>query len=517
MAGAKLSARQKMINLMYLVFIAMLALNMGKKVLSSFGYLNEKLEESNTTVSRNNELVLADLRTKASEQKEKYAELYNQAKQIHSLSTDCHTYLQAVKDTLLNSLNPELQRDYESMDSESAGDEYFFTGERLTDNGARFVSKINSYRDRVIAVLGDSIKADIRNNLNKRFKTDDVALENGMKQPWIRNRYEGFPLVATLTNISVIQSDIKTSEKEIYNSLLGRQLSKDASIDENTYKAIVLPSKPAFFKGETFEGTIVLGRYDASLKPDKVVINGKEIKDRENGAALVKFKAGKVGENPIKGSFIFKQGGELVNIPVESSYLVIPKPNSAVVSADKMNVVYRGVENPITISMPGVSDNKVKAVAVGLKQVKGTKYILKPAKGKQVAINVSGTTSDGTVINSPPVIFRIKDMPPPAASIRGEFGVISVPKSSLSKVTIDAKMMDFDFDMKLKVLGFKLKIPGQATILIKGSRLGSRAQKALVKARRGDVINIFDVKTVNIDNPSYKMKRALPLNVEITN
>ena len=131
--------------------------------------------------------------------------------------------------------------------------------------------------------------------MNKRFKTDDVDLENGLKQPWIRNRYEGFPLVATLTNISVIQSDIKTSEKEIYNSLLGRQLSKDASIDENTYKAIVLPSKPAFFTGETFEGTIVLGRYDASLKPDKVVINGKEIKDRENGAALVKFEAGKVG------------------------------------------------------------------------------------------------------------------------------------------------------------------------------------------------------------------------------
>ena len=148
MAGAKLSARQKMINLMYLVFIAMLALNMGKKVLSSFGYLNEKLEESNTTVGRDNELVLADLRTKASEQEEKYAELNNQAMQIYSLSTDCHIYLQAVKDTLLNSLNPELKSDYESMDSESAGDEYFFTGEKLTDNGARFVSKINSYRDR---------------------------------------------------------------------------------------------------------------------------------------------------------------------------------------------------------------------------------------------------------------------------------------------------------------------------------------------------------------------------------
>lgn len=516
MAGGKQSARQKMINLMYLVFIAMLALNMGKKVLSSFGYLNAKLEDSNITAIGDIDFVLSDLSMKASEQPDKYGDLNDKAVSINGLSTDFYDYLQVVKDTLLSTVAPELHKDYESLDTETAGDEYFFSGEKLTPEGEEFVTKINEYKENVIGVLGENIKEVVLTNLNKRFDTSEATV-GGLSQPWIRNRYEGFPLVATLTNISVIQSDIKTSEKEIYNSLLGKQLSADASISESTYKAIVIPSKPAYFSGEEFEGTIVLGRYDANLKPDKVTVNGKTVKGRDKGAAVVKFRAGNVGENPIKGKFTFKQGGKLVDIPILSSYVVIPKPNSAVVSADKMNVVYRGVKNPITISIPGVSDNNVSATAKGLKRVKGTKYMLSPGKGKEVIIRVTGKTSDGTKITSPPVKFRIKDIPPPAASIRKKFGSIKLPKSSLAKSSVTAELIDFDFDLKLKVSSFKIKIPGQSTVIVKGTRLDARAQKALQKARRGDVISIFDIKAAIVGNSTYRLKKVLPLSVEITN
>jgi gliding motility-associated protein GldM len=75
MASGKLSPRQKMINLMYLIFIAMLALNMSKEVLAAFGLMNEKLEASNDKITNNNEAFLANLETKASEDAVKYAEL----------------------------------------------------------------------------------------------------------------------------------------------------------------------------------------------------------------------------------------------------------------------------------------------------------------------------------------------------------------------------------------------------------------------------------------------------------
>lgn len=519
MAGGKQSSRQKMINLMYLVFIAMLALQMGKQVLSSFGYLKEKLEDSNETSTNEIEFILSDLGIKASEQPDKYADLNDKAVRVNAVSNEFYSYLKGVKDTLLIDFKGEEKSNYESMDSETAGDEYFFKGEKLTANGELFVSKINGYKEEIASILGDKLTDDISNNLKKRFDTSDQELEAGATQPWIRNRYEGFPLVATLTNLSVIQSDVKTTEKEVYNSLLGKQLSADAAISEATYKAIVLPSKPAYFQGEVFEGTVVLGKYDASLKPERLTVNGKNFSERdEKGAAVVKFRTGKIGENKIIGEFIFKQDGENVKIPIESTYLVVNKPNSAVVSADKMNVVYRGVQNPITISIPGVADSNVKATAKGLKKSKGIgKYMLSPGSGKEVVIKVTGKTTDGTVINSPPVKFRIKDIPPPAATIRKQFGSIRMPKSSLAKSSIAAELVDFDFDLKLKVSSFKIKIPGQSTVVVKGTRLDARAQRALVKARRGDVISIFDVKASIIGNSSYRLKGVMPLNVELTN
>ena len=143
--------------------------------------------------------------------------------------------------------------------------------------------------------------------------------------------------------------------------------------------------------------------------------------------------------------------------------------------------------------------------------------MLSPGKGKEVVINVTGKTSDGTPIKSPPVKFRIKDIPPPAATIRRQFGSIKMPKSSLSKSTIDAELVDFDFDLKLRVSSFKVKIPGQSTVLVNGTKFDARAQKALLKARRGDVVSIFDVKASIVGNSSYRLKGVMPLSVVISN
>src|SRR5690606_37524559 len=101
MASGKQSPRQKMINLMYLIFIAMLALNMSKEVLAAFGLMNEKLEASNTKITENNEAFLASLETKASEDAAKYAEVYQDAKQIKQLSQEYYTYLENLKKSMV--------------------------------------------------------------------------------------------------------------------------------------------------------------------------------------------------------------------------------------------------------------------------------------------------------------------------------------------------------------------------------------------------------------------------------
>ena len=90
----------------------------------------------------------------------------------------------------------------------------------------------------------------------------------------------------------------------------------------------------------------------------------------QEGQTLVKFPAGRIGEREIEGEFQFMEEGELITIPVNSKYAVVPKPNNATISADKMNVVYRGVSNPFTISFAGIAANKVSAKTPGLKKGK---------------------------------------------------------------------------------------------------------------------------------------------------
>ena len=346
------------------------------------------------------------------------------------------------------------------------------------------------------------------------FDTSDQDVEGG-KQPWLKNRYEGFPLITTITNLTQMQADIKATENEMLTDMVQGQLESDVSM--RNYTTILVPETPATLQGNNFKGKIVLGKYDASLEPHKVIVNGKEITNIEGGGAVLDFPAGNPGENEIKGEFVFKEGDSLVRLPIETSYAVVAKPNSAVISADKMNVVYRGVQNPITISMPGVPDNAVKANAPGLRKASGVgKYMMSPGKGREVKISVSAKLPDGTPVTSAQT-FRIKDIPAPVASARGQYGVIKMPKSTLQKVTIGAMLPDFVFDLKLNTSGFSVKVPGSPTVKVKGTKFNAAAIRALGKARPGDMITIFDLKSSISGNSGYYLKKVAPLNVQITN
>jgi gliding motility-associated protein GldM len=145
------------------------------------------------------------------------------------------------------------------------------------------------------------------------------------------------------------------------------------------------------------------------------------------------------GDHTIEGDLVFLDEGEESRINVNQVYSVISKPNSAVISADKMNVVYRGVQNPMTISIPGIPDSKFVLQLLDLKSVRGSKYNLFPGKGREVKINVSGTLPDGNNVSSVST-FRIKDIPKPAGYFRGQSGSFTIPKSSLERGTVEARL-----------------------------------------------------------------------------
>lgn len=514
MAGGKQTPRQKMINLMYLVFIAMMALNMSKEVLSAFGLMNERITDSNESATARNAAFMKGLADKVEEQPAKYQPLKAKADQIDQLSTEFNAYVESVKADLLKSVKDP--KNYEEMDRTDFLDEKWFNGDKKTKAGQEFLDQIKSYREGVIAVLGEDNK-DIQADIKKKFSTENEKTNDGITKEWLNYHFEGFPMVASLTKLTQLQADVKTVESEVLSSMLAGKLKVEASL--TNFDAIVVPDKTAFFSGEEFTGTIILGKKDETLRADKVIINGKELSPdaMQAGKTMLKFPAGGVGEREIVGEFQFREGDSIITIPVKSTYAVVPKPNSATISADKMNVVYRGVANPMTISFAGVSDNNVNASAPGLSKVSGVgKYVMNPGSGKEVTISVSGTLPDGTKVSDRST-FRIKDIPKPAGTIAGQPDNVSLPKSNVEIATVDAKLFDFDFDLDINVTSFKIKVPGQPTVSVNGNKMNDQARGALRKASRGDNIQIFDIKSQIKGNSNIKLLPASPVFIEISN
>ncbi len=520
MAGGKLSARQKMINLMYLVFIAMMAMNMSKEVLSAFGLMNERLTESNQAATVRNADFMTGLAEKATDQPEKFKPLKDKGEKIKNLANGLNTYLSTLKSDMTK--NIEDTSNYEAMDNSTFLDEYFFNGDKETKKGQSFLAEISKFRDGVNNELKDDYP-EIAKDVLSKFSTEPVPNSDGKKIPWLEANFKNFPLVASLTKMTQLQADIKTTESESLNAMLAGKLSEEISM--TNYTTLMETSKSAYFNGENFDGEIVLGRKDASTKPSRVelTLDGSPLTESqytiEDGKVKLNFGAGRAGEHKIEGQLIFAEDGNEIVVPVKQSFATVPKPNSATISADKMNVVYRGVDNPMTISFAGVSDNKVFATADGLRKGSGVgKYMMNATtiKGREVTINVTGTLPDGQKV-SDKATFRIKDIPKPTGTIRGEDGAVTMQRNSLEISTIGAKLDDFDFDLPLTVSGFKFKVPGQPTMTVGGSKLNGRAKSALRKAKRGSSVQIFDIQAKIKGNSSYKLKKVAPVIIELTN
>jgi gliding motility-associated protein GldM len=518
MAGGKLTPRQKMINLMYLVFIAMLALNMSKEVLSAFGLINERFETANGLALTSNEAILADLDLKAQDKPEQYKVPNEIGKKVATATTTFYKYVETLKVDLTKDVKREAdgKLPYETMDNSSKLDESWFSGDGLSAKGKEVAAAVDNYKASIKSALGTDPKfKDILTEFNTKFNTGDVVDKEGVKKNNLDYNFKHFPLIASVAKLTAIQNDVNTLENQILGRLTGSTAVAAASM--KNYTAIVIPEKSAFFAGEAVKGKIVLGRFDKSTVPTKVDVNGSSLNlatALHDGQVDFSFGAGNVGEHDIKGNFTFMEDGKPVAIPIVGNYVVVPKPNSATISADKMNVVYRGVINPMTISFAGVSDDKVSASGAGLSRAgKAGSYNMNPGQGSEVVINVTGTLPDGAKVSDKKT-FRIKGIPAPVGAIGGEMGIVKGAKSRLEVSQVSAKLPDFDFNVNLNVVGFTLKVAGQAAVIVSGDRVNAQCKTALARATRGDQVTISDIKTKLVGS-EIMLSRTAPVIYEI--
>ena len=512
MAGGKLTPRQKMINLMYLVFIAMLAMNMSKEVLSAFGLLNEKFEITNNGAIASNEKMLAQLDAKAAEAKGgEFGIAAASAHKVEAITKDFYTYVGTLKTQVLEGVvaDPETGKlPYESMDKGESIDNWF-TGEGYTAKGDEIIAKITKFKADVKTALGSDKKyTSIISEIEKKFDVADVANKEGLKDKYLAYNFKGFPSVASLAKLSAWQNDIKKAESDVYSAALGNAAVK--ALSYTNFQAIVALDKNVYFEGETVTGKVVIGKYDENTKPTGFSGPGKIV----NGQAIISQSAGSVGEHDVNGQFTFAEDGKTIPLPFKGKYVVVARPNSATISADKMNVVYRGVINPITVSFAGVADNNVSASGPGMSKAGGVgKYNVSPGQGSELKINVNAKLPDGKTVSDAKT-FRIKNIPGPVGTIGGDMGNTKGAKTRLQVSTIGAKLPDFDFEVGLQVVGFTFKVPGQAAVVVSGDRVNAQCASALARCTRGDAVSIFDIK-VKVKGSEIILPRTAPVIYEI--
>ena len=481
--------------------------------------MNEKLQTANERYQLTNEAAFAELERKEQEKPEDYKEALEKARQVRELSNEYYSYLSTLKEEVMSQASNKT--DYQVMDKPDFLDEKFFRTDGLKPEGQKFLDEINKYRTQLVSLLGAKDEA-LKKIIEERFSTGEnnkVKNREGNTVGWVQYNYEGFPYIASVTKFSQLQSDIRQTEQDFYKALLGEKMKGELSMKH--YTTLLEQSRGAYYANQQFDGAIVLGRKDNSTKPKRVelTLDGRKLSESEvevvEGKIRLKVNTGNVGEHKIAGTLYYEQDGQETPVEVAQSFTTIPRPNEAVISADKMNVVYRGVVNPMTISMPGVPDSQVTASAPGLSRKSGPNYIMKPNVGSaEVTINVTGTIEGQKFSSSKK--FRIKDIPKPEGAILRTTGAVKLAKANILAGELSVAFNDFDFDLSTKVNSFRILVPGQPSVVVQGSRVSASpaAAAAVNRAKKGDIIQISEIR-YSVSGYSGTPKPATPISIEV--
>ena len=544
MASGKETARQKMINLMYLVFIAMLALNMSKEVLTTFGEIDAKVSTSTVNIKAKNTSDLDDLKKDAQNDAANWAEAYEMVDQISSLANTLDTYINnEVKfpitmkedkyDRNGDGNTKDLIPDYEVMDNAKEYDELFFKGDKFTPTGDSLVMYIDRFREGSIVALDslkagiqpESVKDEIKALITEKFSTDNVIDGKGIEKAWLTYNFEHFPQIASTTKLTLMQENAQNIVARLIAAIRGETLTEITKANKQTAFA---QGVDVFFTGQKLDGKVVLGKYDDNLFANRVTINGKEYEgpDVMEGGQVNLEKiginvGGTPGEKSLKVKFEFdrfenKRDTTYV-VEMDHKYAVVP--SLANISNPDMYVVYKDLENTLNISMAGVADNKLQIInpKTLTKKTDGV-YVMKGEKGKKnksgdnvvdIVVGVKGTGVTSRVT------FEVLNIPDPIASFNGKPRVTKSSRKRIATSRIQASFADPKLAkaLKLDIESFVVKI-GTAQKKVTGSASFPKSiRDAIVKnARKNSVITIKDIVCTS---KKYPKKNFLPLPISM--
>ncbi|QUB61194.1 gliding motility protein GldM [Prevotella melaninogenica] len=460
----KISPRQKMINLMYVVLMAMLALNISTEVLNGFSVVEESLNRTTGNSSKENEAIFGELDQMMRKNPQKVKQWFMMASTVREMSDSLYNYAQALKVAIVREADGEKgdPLNIEGKDNIEAAS--YIMLNPANGQGHKLYEAINSYRARILQFVTDPRqKKIIASNLSTEVP------HHSMGKNWEEYMFENMPVAAAVTLLSKLQSDVRYAEGEVLHTLVANVGLKDIRV--NKLQAFVVPSQTRLYPGETMTAQMFMGAVDSTQQP-QVFVNGQLIKGNQ-----ITVKAGAPGKHTLNGYILikdltgnvlcrnFSQDYWVTGGPQPKEYIspqgmqkVPPFDGMATIAADLMNVLYAGFDNPITISIPNTSQHDVQATMSGGSLVArgGGHFIARPsAVGQPVTISVS---AKGRKIGD--YQFRVRKLPDPSPYIAmgaDRFNSGALSKAALmSAPGIQAAIDDGLLDIPFSVTSFRV-------------------------------------------------------------
>ena len=509
--GGNISPRQKMINMMYLVLTALLALNVSAEILKAFSMINESMDASNLSIDEKNEQLYQIFEKKLKDEPGKTKPFYDRAMEAKAICAGLIKEIKTVKEKMIDEAgNKNGKHDDGDYKEEADGpkqilrdDDIDISSRLMTEPlgrkamGEAFRAKMESGHDKLVALINEKDRAVLK--LNFARPVDPIHKKGQGKHDWLDATFGHMPVAGAVTVLTKFESDVKNSETEIVNYLLGDIESESFKFTDLMAK--VIAESNYVLVGQQYKADVILVAYD-KRQDLNINVGGARLKVEEGVGKYVTVASGE-GVKQLSGSISVKSpSGEMLNLPFKTEYQVA-KP-AAVISPDKMNVFYIGVPNPVSVSAPGIALDKLKvSISAGSLTGSGGKYVVTQSQPGKVMINVAADYQ-GKAMQMGGMEFRVKYIPDPQPTVGGVMPGSIASSQFKAQGGVIAMLKDFDFDAKFSVQKFRLiyLAPRQDAVVKQatGPLFTNEMESIIRNSKPGDKFIIDEIKAVGPDN-----------------
>ena len=543
--------RQKMIGMMYLVYTALLALNVSAEILTGFVTVGDAMSKSNESI----EIKLQDsydrFQSAYENNQDKVAAQWDKAKEVRKMSAELKASIDSAqceftcliqKEAVIENHETKAKRTIalrdkdgnylidsarvalkegglsiiDKLDNTDDGTRYFY-GKAEVPNGkaVELKEKIIKYKKQIKNLLGAD-SASLKMALN--VEEDQWNSNENKMVPWEQHNFHSTIAAADMVVLSRLKAEVMNAEFDAVKILYDQVSADDFKFDK--VSVLGRPSATYIIQGGKYETKINIGAYD-SRATFEAEVNGQKLTSDETGTVTYTAACTTPGEKKVHAKIYMKNdNGPAEAYEFDDTYFVAEPV--AVVSLTKMNVVYAGIDNPVSISVPGVGSHLIDVTIPGGgatitkdPQGKAGDYIIRAPKPGKITVQVNARTDGKTTRSMGSKEIRVKKIPKPVLKI-GNFKTGDIVSKQEIKAIgkIRAVMEDFDFQIPaLKISSFDFNVQGSNKMDVSGTgmTLNPEMLSMLNNAKRGQKVYIQNVTVKTPDGITHNLDLTLRL------